>query len=424
MMKFDEIEQEIDQKVEDDLVYEKRELKNKRDIFRHKVETFTRSKPVLLAVVTLNVIDCILVSLELLFDFLYFTGGLENPSDVSTVNGTTCFPESGSFKIFGDLSHHFHHASIAILSFLLMIMIAHVFGSGKRFFRYKLHTCDSIVIIAVFILDVGLYNGIPSFNRGTAIWILMVMLMLRVLRLVNSLVVILVDGQRLQIRVMYTTKKKLTAELEESKSRGRECEEQLKSLKTFFLSKGLDEDALERVMHGDTPQMYINFDANDKAQKGQRLQENCHNMTEPLSRGNMISRTFRKLHNVVYRWKRPNNGDLHSITSNSPRPSYDKTIFSFNFDESRSDHTISMPIESLPSAANTEYENRAYVPISRTSLHEIVFETTIEVGAKEVGCIHSPAIYSKTYNSTDIPCIESPQGCIGNKENDIYDTML
>jgi len=287
----------IEEEVEEDLQYEERELHGTVDRFRHRVEHLTHHKAALFTTVALNLCDAVLVVLELVFDFLYFTGGLGHPIEHNSTDGKTRCIDDNQFSHYAGLSHLCHYFSIGVLSVLLLIVLAHVFASRKRFFKFKVHTLDFIVVLVAWTIDVGTYKGIHSYSIKTAIVLLIILLLLRIVRVLNSLVMIVIDGQKFQLRVMYTQKKKITKDLEECKLRNNTVDMKLKRIKDYCISKGLDEDSFERVVSDGI--------GNSNSVTG-----------TPKIKGNKVTRRLKLISDAAFKLaKRPGSA------SNSPLPS-------------------------------------------------------------------------------------------------------
>nr|KAI8759895.1 Voltage-gated hydrogen channel 1 [Biomphalaria glabrata] len=86
--------------------------------------------------------------------------------------------------------------------------------SGSHFFKRKIQVFDAIVIIASFAVDLTFIKGLAEFAVDDSIFVLVFLLPWRVIRVVNSLVMAVIDHEHVKLRLLYSRKKKLDKTVE------------------------------------------------------------------------------------------------------------------------------------------------------------------------------------------------------------------
>ncbi|XP_012941805.1 uncharacterized protein LOC101862058 [Aplysia californica] len=113
-----------------------------------------------------------------------------------------------------DLTHTFHLGSMVILSLLLLETLLKVFAMGKKLRHHKLEVFDAVVVAISWALDVAFWEGIWAHPGTTAATILIYMLPWRVVRIVNSFVLVIQEKDHVQLKIV---KQRLRQSLKKSK---------------------------------------------------------------------------------------------------------------------------------------------------------------------------------------------------------------
>lgn len=112
------------------------------------------------------------------------------------------------------LTHGFHLASLVILSVLLIETLFKVFAMGKKLKHHKLEVFDAVVVAISWSLDVAFWEGLWAHPGTTAATILIYMLPWRVVRIVNSFVLVIQEKDLVQLKIV---KQRLRQSLKKSK---------------------------------------------------------------------------------------------------------------------------------------------------------------------------------------------------------------
>ncbi|XP_046543751.1 uncharacterized protein LOC124253946 isoform X2 [Haliotis rubra] len=286
----------LESELEDEINYESqappRETLQK---VRRKLEHFLHSKPVLLVVVVLNVIDCLLVLGELTFDFNHVGNLIKNHQHLTehflsqlqdkypdnhyiskyavektydrivaatidwTGNGTSMCDSNdtspvhprhkrasgsddghgGGHSIEEEMGHGFHLTSVAILSLLVFITALKIGATVPRFFRSKMQVFDAVVILISFIIDLVFIEGVMSMDVSNYVIVLTFLLPWRIIRILNSLIVAVLDKHRFQMKLLYKQKKKIDKQYQEAHEKNKQLLKQLESIKGLCSEKGI-----------------------------------------------------------------------------------------------------------------------------------------------------------------------------------------
>ncbi|XP_048731494.2 uncharacterized protein LOC125648425 [Ostrea edulis] len=306
---------------------------------RYKGEKFMHTKWILLAIVLLNIVDCILVMGELILDIYYLKGVVDHDetealnfvtqmktryptalssfrydyseldelhtkilsaridfnSTFSSRSGTnnnvayttpstsmlttlltkdvltTGFQNSGrvkraatpnndientgsrinehvdSYPIEVDLAHYFHYCSIAILAILVVENIIKLFSSGKQYFGNKLEVFDGFIVVASFIVDLVFIKGLSAYRVQKFVVILAFLVPWRVVRVVNSLVVAVIDHEHFRMKLMYKQKKQIAADLKTAKANFKDLQICFEAMRKLAASAGVEMKEIEAV---------------------------------------------------------------------------------------------------------------------------------------------------------------------------------
>ncbi|KAL5006614.1 hypothetical protein ScPMuIL_015420 [Solemya velum] len=156
--------------------------------------------------------------------------------------------ENVEHSIEEDIAHAFHKASITILGILVILTILKILFFGRQFFTKKLEVFDSAVITASFIVDLAFLKGMTMYSLQDLVFILAFMLPWRVIRVVNSLVVAVMDHEHFRLKLLYTQKKKIDNESKSLKKEKEIYSNQVSGLKNLCMREGLAEWKVERTL--------------------------------------------------------------------------------------------------------------------------------------------------------------------------------
>ncbi|XP_062605779.1 uncharacterized protein LOC134267592 isoform X2 [Saccostrea cucullata] len=120
------------------------------------------------------------------------------------------------------LTHAFHLGSLVILSLLVFETFLKIFAMGSHFLNHRLEVFDAFVVTVSWILDLSFYEGIWAQPGSEAATILIIILPWRVIRIVNSFVLVIKEKDlvilkviKQQYRRLVKREKELTNKLEQ-----------------------------------------------------------------------------------------------------------------------------------------------------------------------------------------------------------------
>ncbi|KAL8623989.1 hypothetical protein ACOMHN_040615 [Nucella lapillus] len=113
-----------------------------------------------------------------------------------------------------DLTHSFHLGSMILLSMLLLESLLKVFAMGKKILNNKLEVFDAFVVSVSWALDVAFWEGIWAHPGTEAATILIFILPWRVVRIVNSFVLVIQEKDHVQLKIV---KQRLRLSVKKSK---------------------------------------------------------------------------------------------------------------------------------------------------------------------------------------------------------------
>ncbi|ESO88028.1 hypothetical protein LOTGIDRAFT_166048 [Lottia gigantea] len=289
---------DIENELEKEIQWENRAKHDALDRIRHRGEHILHAKFCLLAIVILNVVDCILVIGALLVEFHHMQNLIEMKdgnagkflekmqakypdvtslsgmtskkifkmyesilvSDIGWINGSmyyshacepqvdfSCSPSVNYTKDFVQtlffehggkthyieekISHIFHYLSITILAILLIETMIKIFCTVPRFFKQKLQVFDAFVVLVSFILDLVFIDGFLGLDVGEFVLAVTFILPWRIIRILNSLVVAVMEKERYNLKIIYKQKKKVEKTNTENVAKVVELEKQVTLLK-------------------------------------------------------------------------------------------------------------------------------------------------------------------------------------------------
>ncbi|XP_060075063.1 uncharacterized protein LOC132554769 [Ylistrum balloti] len=104
--------------------------------------------------------------------------------------------------ILHELTHAFHLGSMVILTILLIETFFKVFAMGKKFLSHKVEVFDAFVITVSWTLDVIFWEGLWAHPETEAAHIMIFILPWRVIRIVNSFVMVIQEKDHLQLKIV------------------------------------------------------------------------------------------------------------------------------------------------------------------------------------------------------------------------------
>ncbi|XP_060075043.1 uncharacterized protein LOC132554750 [Ylistrum balloti] len=101
-----------------------------------------------------------------------------------------------------EVTHYFHIGSMAILSILLLEVFLKIIGMGRHFLQHRLEVFDAFVVTVSWCLDVAFWEGIWAHPGTEAATILIIILPWRIIRIVNSFVLVIKEKDLVELKVV------------------------------------------------------------------------------------------------------------------------------------------------------------------------------------------------------------------------------
>ncbi|XP_064600947.1 uncharacterized protein LOC135467116 [Liolophura sinensis] len=139
------------------------------------------------------------------------------------------------------VAHAFHFASITILGILMVETLFKIFFEGREFLNKKIEMFDAFVVIVSFIIDLAFLEGITTLPLQESAYILSFILPWRVIRVVNSLVVAVLDHEHFKLLLVYKSKKYLKKQMDEMQEDIHVIRKQLHAVKALCIEAGTEE---------------------------------------------------------------------------------------------------------------------------------------------------------------------------------------
>ncbi|XP_076450385.1 uncharacterized protein LOC143286633 [Babylonia areolata] len=147
-----------------------------------------------------------------------------------------------------EIAHKCHYASLAVVSVLLIEVILKILCSGAHFVKRKIEVFDAVIIVASFVVDLVFIKGLQAFPIDDSIFILAFLLPWRVIRVVNSLVVAVIDHEHVKLRLLYSRKKKLDKTVENLRNEVDELKGLLQDMRSFCVKEGLEAWKIDNLL--------------------------------------------------------------------------------------------------------------------------------------------------------------------------------
>ncbi|XP_025097284.1 uncharacterized protein LOC112565758 isoform X2 [Pomacea canaliculata] len=123
-------------------------------------------------------------------------------------DNSSLIKELSTFNDAVKIIHSLHYGSISILSVLVAETLVKILCTGRRFFKKKMEVFDAVIILISFTLDLIFVEGLTNFEVPNFIIILSLLLPWRILRVLNSLIVAVMDQQRFHMKAALQTETK------------------------------------------------------------------------------------------------------------------------------------------------------------------------------------------------------------------------
>ncbi|XP_052067271.1 uncharacterized protein LOC127706656 [Mytilus californianus] len=145
-----------------------------------------------------------------------------------------------------DLAHAFHKASISILAILAAETICKIFAYGLRFFERKLEVFDCVIVFGSLFVDVYFLKGISAYKIQDFVIILAFLVPWRVIRVVNSLVVAVIDHEHFRLKLLYKQKKEVSHDLKKTKSEVKNLQQSMDIVRRLANEAGVTEQKISQ----------------------------------------------------------------------------------------------------------------------------------------------------------------------------------
>ncbi|XP_046373431.1 uncharacterized protein LOC124146915 isoform X1 [Haliotis rufescens] len=185
----------------------------------------------------------------------YFTEGNYGSFNISNDSAISDHVTSAGYKQHHDehsretqIAHKLHYASLCVLSILLIEVSLKILCAGSHFVKRKIEVFDALIILASFIVDLVFLKGLADFAIDDSIFILAFLLPWRVIRVVNSLLVAVIDHEHVKLRLLYSRKKKLDKTVENLRNEVDELKGLLQDVRSFCVKEGLEEWKLDNLL--------------------------------------------------------------------------------------------------------------------------------------------------------------------------------
>lgn len=150
--------------------------------------------------------------------------------------------EAENMKV--ELTHAFHKTSISILAVLTIEGVFKIFSYGRIFIKRRLEVFDFIITLGSLVVDILFFNGISAYEVQRFVIILAFLVPWRVIRVVNSLLVAVMDHEHFRLKLLYKQKKEVSNELKKSKSEAKNLEQCLNNIMRLAKAAGINEETV------------------------------------------------------------------------------------------------------------------------------------------------------------------------------------
>ncbi|XP_060074503.1 uncharacterized protein LOC132554210 [Ylistrum balloti] len=184
----------------------------------------------------------------------------DQPKYLKTAHGSNHGNDSDSHEqghghhehsIIEDIAHGLHKASITILAILVVETGIKVFCEGRRIFERKVEVFDSIIVVVSFTLDLVFIKGLTMFPIQKYVFILAFLVPWRVIRVVNSLIVAVMDHGHFRLKLLYSQKKKISASLKSTKQELKALQMGMQGVRKLCAEAGIPEWKFQQSIVGE-----------------------------------------------------------------------------------------------------------------------------------------------------------------------------
>ncbi|GAB1608086.1 uncharacterized protein LOC115229029 [Argonauta hians] len=151
-------------------------------------------------------------------------------------------------NILFEITHIFHLTSLIILSILLFETLLKVFAMGRKLLSHKIEVFDAIVIVISWSLDVAFKDGIWDHPGSNAATILIILLPWRVIRIVNSFVLVIQEKDHVRLKLIKQRYRSSERRTREYKEKVNDYRVQTKSLQGVCRKFGVPERQITACM--------------------------------------------------------------------------------------------------------------------------------------------------------------------------------
>ncbi|XP_033752117.1 uncharacterized protein LOC117335940 isoform X2 [Pecten maximus] len=150
-----------------------------------------------------------------------------------------------------EIAHGLHKASITILAILVFETGIKVFCEGRRILERKVEVFDSIIVVVSITLDLVFIKGLTMFPIQKYVFILAFLVPWRVIRVVNSLIVAVMDHGHFRLKLLYSQKKKISASLKSTKNELKALQVGMEGVRKLCTEAGIPEWKLQQCLVGE-----------------------------------------------------------------------------------------------------------------------------------------------------------------------------
>ncbi|GFR94105.1 voltage-gated hydrogen channel 1 [Elysia marginata] len=107
---------------------------------------------------------------------------------------------------------------------------------------------DAVVVVTSIVVDLIFIKGLSEFAVDETIFVLAMLLPWRVIRVVNSLVMAVIDHEHVKLRLLYSRKKKLDKTVENLRNETDELKGMLQDVRQFCIKEGIDSTRIDSLL--------------------------------------------------------------------------------------------------------------------------------------------------------------------------------
>ncbi|KAL4224865.1 Voltage-gated hydrogen channel 1 [Mactra antiquata] len=144
-----------------------------------------------------------------------------------------------------ELTHAFHLGSMVILTFLVLITYFKIFIMGKKFLHHKIEVFDAFIITVSWALDLVFWEGLWAHPEDEAANIMIFILPWRVVRIVNSFVLVIQGRDLLQLKIVKQQYRGSVKRANDLKMKVEIYRVEVKNLQSLAKRKGANEKEIQ-----------------------------------------------------------------------------------------------------------------------------------------------------------------------------------